>query len=323
MMTSMINLWYQSPRWFWWLWPAQILFKSIVKLRKWAYHNGVLPQTHVPIPVVMVGNLDVGGSGKTPVVIALVELLIKHGYKPGVISRGYGRKSKQIQWVCEHATSHEVGDEALLIYKKTQCPMVVASSRVKAAKALVDDGRCNVIVSDDGLQHYALARSIEIALEYVHPKMNNHCCLPLGPYREHRRRFAQVDFHLQHGPHHHDVTFELGTPYRLNHPQQQVPWESLNGQKVYVVAGIAKPQRLYQSLKDNNLDLNIYSLADHGQCSSDDLTKMSRTSHVIMTEKDAVKYPAVANNKVLVVPYKAIIPASTTSQLLSYLDDEY
>ena len=180
--------------------PLGFLFSDAVKFRKFLYRLGVLKTHTLPVPVIVVGNITVGGTGKTPLIIWLARFLKDSGFKPGIISRGYGGQAESWpQWVAANSDAKNVGDEALLIAKQTGCPMAVGPLRVDAANMLLKQADCNVILSDDGLQHYALNRDIEIAVIDGERRFGNGYCLPAGPLREPIERLQSVDFIIVNG----------------------------------------------------------------------------------------------------------------------------
>jgi len=175
------------------LWPLSLLFGVVTAARRWAYRSGLLKTNRLPVPVVVVGNVIAGGSGKTPVVMALLEHLRARGIAAGVVSRGYGRESRECREVRFDSAPGEVGDEPLLVVRRCAVPFFVAASRAQAARALLAAyPRTQVIVSDDGLQHYALDREIEICV-FDERGTGNGWLLPAGPLREPARRLDRVD----------------------------------------------------------------------------------------------------------------------------------
>ncbi len=262
-------------------------------------------KTHrLPVPVVVVGNIVAGGVGKTPLVIELVQRLLHMGYQPGVISRGYGRKSKTCQVVTNRSTVAEVGDEPLLIARICQVPVAVASNRVQAAKALLaKHPECNLLVSDDGLQHFALGRDIEIVL-FDERGVGNNLLLPAGPLREPWPRKPRCRAHLVLS----DVARSLSS-YALDESGQQYALSTLADQKLHALAGIAKPDTFFQMLRDQGLTLaSTSAYPDHENFANSKMTDSLAASPSVIwlcTEKDAVKlwprYPEYAH-RILAVP---------------------
>lgn len=300
------------------LWPLARVFAAVSVLRRTLYRRGVLPMARLPVPVVVVGNIHAGGTGKTPLVAALVSGLQQRGVKVGVISRGYGRSSRQVHVLNAHSRVADAGDEPLMLYRQTGVPLAVGSRRAEAGKALLcayPDLDC--LIADDGLQHYALARDIEIAVFPVQDAMRRLDVLPNGGLRETTARLREVDALVFSGCEQvpqtafvpADAVFcshiEMGTIYRLKHPQQKWPPAGLTGQTVAALAGIARPQRFFDSLRAQGLVLaETRVLPDHAALSVSDLP---RADWVVITEKDAVKLGANAPENVWVLPVCAII----------------
>ena len=182
------------------LWPLSLLFGLAARVRRLLYLHGLRRSEAVPVPLIVVGNITVGGAGKTPLVARLVDLLREAGYQPGVISRGYGGQSAQWpQQVRADSNPRLVGDEPVLLARRCRCPIVVGPDRVAAARTLLDTHGCNVILSDDGLQHYRLQRDLEIAVVDGFRRLGNGACLPAGPLREPPSRLREVDFVVGNG----------------------------------------------------------------------------------------------------------------------------
>lgn len=200
---KLLQSWY-SPRPYSFLIPLSGIYRTIISLRQFLYRANFKKITKFSVPVIVVGNLTVGGTGKTPLVIWLAKLLQEQGYQPGIVSRGYGGRASQYpQWVNAQSDPTVVGDEAALIAQKTNCPMVVDPKRVRAIKTLLDKTNCNIVISDDGLQHYAMARDIEIVVIDGERGFGNEYCLPAGSLREPLSRLQKVDFIISNGVKHH------------------------------------------------------------------------------------------------------------------------
>lgn len=253
-----------------------------------------LKTTHrASLPVVVVGNLTVGGAGKTPTIVALIDLLRQHGLRPAVISRGYGG-TYQAAWVrltVAHR-AHEVGDEPMMLFKKKQVPVVVARQRYLAAAAVVATGEADIILMDDGLQHHPLSKDIEVVVVDGQHGFGNQRCLPAGPLRESLQRLKTVDFVLQHGgeavsgaPMMH---WEIDTLYRVA-DDTVVTWDMK--MPVVALAGIGFPQRFEQLLEHAGYNVvEFLSFQDHHVYTYQDIERMMQWGHpVIMTEKDAIK----------------------------------
>ena len=284
--------WYGSAKRLWWLWPLQWLFALLTALRRQLYRWHLLPSFRAPIPVVVVGNITVGGSGKTPLVVALIEYLKQQQFKPGVVSRGYGGKADGYPYVVSgQSSATQCGDEPLLIYQRTQVPVVVDPNRVRAAQKLLEFG-CDIILSDDGLQHYSLARDIEIVVVDAVRQFGNRQLLPTGPLRESIRRLRRADLVICNGGilpaiSEHGFALDLQQEVSLHSRQQQKPLSSVRGRPVHAFAGIGHPQRFFDALKALDLQVIAHPQADHQAYSREQFRDLSGV--ILMTEKDAVK----------------------------------
>lgn len=273
--------------------------------------SGKRPE-HAGVPVIIVGNLAVGGAGKTPLVIALVEALRERGYRPGVISRGYGRQTNQVQRVQANSTASQVGDEPLLIARRTGVPVAVAAQRIEAARLLVASGEVDILVADDGLQHYGLARDLEILVIDGQRRFGNALLLPAGPLREPVLRAETCDFIVCNGgdPKAGEVLMRLAL-------QQAVPLTggasraltSFAGQRVHAVAGIGHPERFFLALQSQSIEVVPHAFPDHHSYASADFD-FGEDAAVLMTEKDAVKCADFARPNWYAVPVEAALPES-------------
>jgi tetraacyldisaccharide 4'-kinase len=271
------------------------LYGGVVKLRKDLYQKGYLHKWHSPVPVVVVGNITAGGSGKTPLVSWLAKHLLEQGYHPGIVSRGY--RAQQTQWpqlVTPDSDPYQNGDEPVLLAQQTGCPVSVGPDRPAAARALLQAHPCDLIITDDGLQHYALARDIEIAV--IGPQgLGNRLLIPAGPLREPPSRLDSVDLIIHNGPSEtgYQMTWTEPTlaPLHPTHEQTTQPAQPLkqySGQRVHAIAGIAYPARFYDLLQAHGLELETHSYPDHHQYTQADLSYREALP-ILMTSKDAVK----------------------------------
>jgi len=286
------------------------LYGAVTTLRRALYARGWLRRHHPGVPVVVVGNLTVGGAGKTPLTIALVDRLRAAGWNPGVASRGYGRDDAgKPAWV-EHGTAVEqAGDEPLLIARHTDARVRVDRDRAAAARALAKAG-CDIVVCDDGLQHYRLARDIEIEVIDGRRRYGNGRLLPAGPLRELPKRAAQCDFRVVNGGSSGfgewsmTLVADQALPLAGGRPQ---PLASFSGQRVHAVAGIGDPERFFGMLRELGIAVVPHAFADHHRYSSADFEFGSRLP-VLMTEKDAVKCAAFVAQSHFSVPVRAELP---------------
>lgn len=316
------DIWYEDAFLGVWLMPLGFLFRDVIRFRKFLYRLGVLKSYTLPVPVIVVGNITVGGTGKTPLIICLAEFLKESGYKPGIISRGYGGKAESWpQWVLAESDPKLVGDEALLIAKQTGCPMVVGPLRVEAAKALLKQADCNVILSDDGLQHYALNRTIEIAVIDGERRFGNGYCLPAGPLREPIERLQSVDLVVVNGQEAEENQFTMqlvGNTLINLVTGEKKSLDELKGVECHALAGIGNPERFFEVLTSAGLIFKSQSFPDHYQFQNHDI-QYSDNKPVLMTEKDAVKCSAFAGIKHWYLPVKAVPETGFTEQLLNLL----
>ncbi|GIU18237.1 tetraacyldisaccharide 4'-kinase [Shewanella sp. c952] len=321
-MQSWVNkLWYDGHILRFVLWPLSLVFAAITWFRRLLYTVGVKPQAILPVPVIIVGNITVGGSGKTPTVIYLIELLRKQGYKPGVISRGYGVDIDGARSVFVGDSASLVGDEPAMIVARTHVPMVVGAKRIDAAHQLLNDFDVDIIISDDGLQHYALGRDIELVILDGERRLGNGMLLPAGPLREGHWRTAVVDHVIVNGG-----EAQRGEQQMLLQPTL---WHSVNGkqspsnapqpeQDVVAMAGIGNPCRFFETLADMGYRLDrVQAFDDHSAYSKATLTALAAERPLLMTEKDAVKCREFAKDNWWYLAVDAKLPPSFDQQLLA------
>ena len=293
--------------------PLSWLFGLGVKMRRAGYRLAYFKSECLPVSVVVVGNIHVGGSGKTPFVAALVKGLQNQGIKVGIVSRGYGRESRDIRLITPHDTAYDVGDEPLLLWQKTAIPVAVGADRVAAAKLLLDrHPETQVSVSDDGLQHYRMYRDMEIVL-FSDQQTTPHL-LPDGNLREPLERLNSVDILLTNNNNlsfrlpESVAVFHLKTHYQpfylLNNPHKTVTADFFADKKVLAIAGIARPERFFNALKNMGISCETQALPDHAAIAVSDIPT-SQT--VIITEKDAVKLNQENLPQVYVLPIETEI----------------
>lgn len=283
------------------LWPLSILMRGLVALRRAGYRHGLWPAQRLPVPVLVVGNLVAGGAGKTPTVLAVVALLQAQGHRPGIVSRGHGRQGDGVQPVADHATAAEVGDEPLLLRRRSQVPVWVGRDRVAAARALLAAAPAvTVIVSDDGLQHLALARDLQIIV-FDERGAGNGWLLPAGPLREPVPRDLQAWSPVPTAVVYNATQPTTGLPGTLactglagslpiadwRRGMAPGPVAALAGRHWLAVAGTARPQRFFAMLRAAGLDIAECPLPDHHAYLT--LPWPAHTPGVLTTEKDAVK----------------------------------
>ena len=299
---------------------ASTLYAGITGLRRAWYERGWLQRRHPGVPVVVVGNISVGGTGKTPLTIALVQRLRAEGWNPGVASRGYGREdATQAVWIDRETDPAKAGDEPVLIARHTGAKLRVDRNRAAAAHALAEAG-CDVVVCDDGLQHYALARDVEIEVIDGRRRYGNAQLLPAGPLREPVERAQRCSFRVVNlggvtpAPNNTAGSGFGEWPMRLL-ADQAAPitggrprtLASFAGQRVHAVAGIGDPERFFTMLRGFGIAVVPHAFADHHRYTSSDFEFGSRLP-VLMTEKDAVKCAEFAGDDWFSVPVRAELP---------------
>lgn len=320
------DAWYKEMYISGWFMPLSMFYVDVIKFRRFLYRIGVFKKTKLPVPVIIVGNITVGGTGKTPLVIWMVEFLKQNGYKPGVISRGYAGKANQIpQTVSATSDPAQVGDEAVVLAARCDCPVVVGADRVAAARQLLSTNACDVIVSDDGLQHYALQRDIEIVMIDGQRRFGNGYCLPVGPLREPPERIRQVDLVVVNGGGElHDGEFAMqcrGDALINLQSGERKPLADFAGSDCHAVAAIGNPSRFFTQLANAGLKCDPQAFPDHHAFTASDLNYKD-DKPVIMTEKDAVKCRSFAAAKYWYLPVDAELPESFSQQLLTLLKDK-
>jgi tetraacyldisaccharide 4'-kinase len=272
------------------LYPLSLAFRLAVAVRRLLFRLGVLPSVRLGIPVVVVGNLTVGGTGKTPLILALTTALRQSGLQPGILSRGYGGTSLEPRAVAADDEAERVGDEPLLLAERSGCPVWIGADRVAAARALrAGHPTCDVILCDDGLQHYRLQRDFEIAVEDERG-VGNGLLLPAGPLREpaDRRVDAKVVNGGESGPGVFGMQLVPAGLYRVGDEPAQLTRTELSGKRLHAVAGIGNPERFFATLSRMGLVFSAHSFPDHHAFRAADL-QFADCDLVLMTEKDAVK----------------------------------
>jgi tetraacyldisaccharide 4'-kinase len=309
----------------WLLLPVSLLFRVLVAVRRRLYQAGWLRSTRLPVPVIVVGNVFVGGTGKTPFTIWLIDQLRTAGFTPGVISRGYGARTESPVEVTTGTTPAQVGDEPTLIALRTSCPLMVGRNRVAAAQALLaTHPSIDVIVSDDGLQHYALQRDIEIVLCDERGDGNG-WMLPAGPLREPASRSR--DFTVVNAPYllprviEPAFRMQLSGDYavRLSDPSHAVPLSSVRAPRILAAAGIGNPERFFSMLKRAGLAIQTLPLPDHYDYADNPFAK-SPADIILITEKDAVKCTQIdtikSDPRLWVVPVAARVDGALAKRIV-------
>ena len=311
----------------WLLWPISLVFGAIIAIRRCLFKVGVLEQTRLPVPVIVVGNIYVGGTGKTPLVIWLSRQLREQGFVPGVISRGYGGDASRVVEINAQMSPDDIGDEPLLILQRAGVPLVVGRNRVSAARALLTaHPEVNVIISDDGLQHYALGRDIEILL-FDERGIGNGWLLPAGPLREPvTRRF---DFRVLNGLEsvgENSFSMQLVGQHAeqlINRANTKALKELPENLSIAAAAGIGNPERFFTMLKQLGVNVQEHiALPDHFDYSSNPFESL-KVDIILITEKDAVKCSrrnGLADDpRLWVVPVEAAIAGPFSEHLVEKL----
>jgi tetraacyldisaccharide 4'-kinase len=316
--------WYGRSTAPWWLLPLSAIYGAASGMRRLAYAKNLRPQTRLSCPVIVVGNLSVGGTGKTPLVCWLVAQLRNLGMRPGVVTRGYGGSSRMVRLVESADDPAIVGDEPVLLARRAQVPVAAGRDRPAAAQLLIGAG-CDVIVSDDGLQHYALARDCEIVVIDGDRRFGNGRLLPAGPLREAPARLVGVDAVVLNGgdptggPHAPidgalQMRLEAGSAVAVARGAIQALSE-FAGQTVHAIAGIGNPQRFFDMLRSRGIEVIAHPLPDHAPLRAGDIS-FADSRPVLMTEKDAVKCLKIAGPLHWYVPVSATFDQTDTATLL-------
>ncbi|HLP98974.1 MAG TPA: tetraacyldisaccharide 4'-kinase [Sideroxyarcus sp.] len=305
------------------LFPLSLLFRTLAGLRRFLYSSGILTSVKLPVPVVIVGNISVGGTGKTPLTLWLAQQLIDNGWHPGIVSRGYtrnnGGKDTPHQVVLDDAAD-EVGDEPLLMAQRALCPVWIGRDRPAATLALLQTHpECDIILSDDGLQHYRLRRDAEIVVIDGARRFGNGLLLPAGPLREPVSRLHAVDAVVVNGGAAGSGEFAMRLEgsrfYNLLNPAIVVTAGELAGQRLHAIAGIGHPQRFFNHLQQLGLECRVHAFPDHHHYAAADID-FADADAILMTEKDAVKCAAFATEKCWALRVDAQVSPALTQLIL-------
>jgi len=297
------------------LWPFSLIYRLVVALRRALYRGGVLRAVRLPVPVVIVGNITVGGAGKTPLTCALAEALLAHGWHPGVISRGYGGSAATARAVAVADDPRVVGDEPL-IFAAMKLPVWIGRDRVAAGAGLIAaHPECDVILADDGLQHYRLARAMEIVVVDDARGLGNGLALPAGPLREAPARMQEADAVVRLvAPGTPQVPAANGRATQMQH--LALPWRNLvdparaavvadwRGSDVHAVCGTGNPERFFAMLRAQGIAAHEHALPDHHAFTPADIAFPGATA-ILMTQKDAVKCMGFADARCWYLPVRA------------------
>ncbi|MFN2362325.1 MAG: tetraacyldisaccharide 4'-kinase [Marinobacter sp.] len=322
-MTTLVDrLWYSGKRPLWPLYPLAWLYRAIAENRRrraWQARD-----ERIPVPVVVVGNITAGGTGKSPLTAALTQLLKEQGWHPVILSRGYGGKADHYPLQVTRETGPDVaGDEPVMLAAESGCPVVVDPDRKRGALWALDQKLGTILVCDDGLQHYRLPRDIELVVFDGTRGLGNGALIPVGPLREPLERLASADFVITNGgylgeiEHEHQFTMTLA-PSDLRNlvTGETLSPDSLRGQRVRAVAGIGNPERFFDTLRDLGARVRPRALADHHRFTPEDL-QSEQGEWLVMTSKDAVKCRNIAPDNTWVLAVKAGLPEAFTAAFLA------
>jgi tetraacyldisaccharide 4'-kinase len=327
MRSSLERMWYGgkgSP----WLVPLSFLYGAVMALRSLLYRMGLRQRFRMKVPVIVIGNLTVGGTGKTPLVAWLSMRLSAVGLRVAIVSRGYGGRARGVTRVTVHSRPSEVGDEPLLLARRAQATVFVGRNRVATARTAVEEG-ADIVLCDDGLQHLALARDCEIVVIDGQRGFGNGCLLPRGPLRESPRRLRRVNAVVVNGAltapgfslprfvtrTHYDMNMRPGDARPVSGGASLRSLASFRGTGIHAVAAIGNPQRFFDMLKGAGLTLYEHPMPDHHAFKSGDLN-FGDNLPVLMTEKDAVKCAAFADERCWYVPVTAEFSEAASRELI-------
>lgn len=303
---GIVNAWYRKSPWLYLLIPFAVLYRFLARRRRIRLEAKRLIDPSWP-PIVVIGNITVGGTGKTPLIVALARALRNLGLQPGIVSRGYGGHPTHTPCAVTALSSvEEMGDEAVMIRRSVDCPMVVDPNRVRAINSLLSMQHCDVILSDDGLQHYAMQRDLEIVVLDGERLFGNAMRLPAGPLREGRSRLREVDYVVINGGQREHWQREIdavgGTPTPGTMTLRATQWVNMNtgarmglgnlpvaaNGRLHALAGIGNPQRFFNNVRELGYEPLCHPFPDHYRYAPQDLA-FKPTDTVVMTHKDAVK----------------------------------
>ena len=315
-----VDSWYKKSMWLYLLYPFALLFTYFTNRKRRKYIKNKVKSYKPDIPVIVVGNLTIGGTGKTPLVKYITTQLINKGYKPGIVSRGYGGNFKETLQVSEDTPVKETGDEAQIL-AKLNVPFYIDKNRVRAVKNLIDNHDCDVIISDDGLQHYRMGRDIEINVIDGKRRLGNNLTFPAGPLRESKARLKTVDFIVNNGGPTEDGEYLMNiTPSKFVHLKSGKSysvkdWPMHN--QVHAVAGLGNPGRFFDLLDKLGFDIIRHPYPDHHKFLSSDIFYLDHLP-IVMTEKDASKCKDFDNNKI----WYLTIDADVNNKFIDDLDEK-
>ena len=315
-----VDSWYKKSLWLYLLYPFALIFSYLTTRRRRKYIKNINESYKADVPIIVVGNLTIGGTGKTPLVKHIAIELIERGYKPGIVSRGYGGKFKETLQVKEDSPVKETGDEAQIL-AKLNLPFYLDKNRVRAVKTLIKNHDCDVIISDDGLQHYSMARDIEIAVIDGKRRFGNNLTFPAGPLRESIKRLKSVDFIVNNsGPTEEDEFLMSVSPSKFVHLKSGKSYSVDNWpmhKQIHAVAGLGNPGRFFDLLEKLGFEIIRHPFPDHHNFISSDMFYLDHLP-IVMTEKDASKCKDLDINKI----WYLTIDADVSNKFIDKLDNK-
>lgn len=333
-MSWLENAWYSGGKLNYVLAPLSLAFWILSSFRRWLFKTGLKKQNQFKVPVIVVGNISVGGTGKTPFVIYLVELLKQQGFNPAIVSRGYGAKTSENhpfpRLITEDSNVELSGDEPKLLALRAGCPVVIDANRSEAVKFAIEQTACDIVISDDGLQHYAMGRDLEFVLLDQSRMFGNGWLLPVGPLRELPSRLSNVDLVVENSgfnseTHEQKNDYELAAQnaFGLVKTDKTLSFET----KVHLISGIGNPERFLNTVKGLAFDIvSTTWLPDHHNFVVSDFEQYGANDIVLMTEKDAVKCRELVDasndifpNNWYVLPIEAVISEDIEQKILALL----
>ncbi len=322
----LVEAWYGASRWPYALAPVTLVYRMLVGLRRTLYGLGVFRSTRLPLPVVVIGNIAVGGTGKTPLALWLAERLAAAGHKPGVVCKSYAAQADSPSQVTASDAPDVRGDEAVLLASRLTCPVWSGPDRVRTALALhAAHPEVNILLCDDGLQHYALARDVEIVVVDAKRGFGNGLMLPSGPLREARARLRSVDAIVLNGGDKVDTpasvpTFRMrlhGERWRsVTNAQQTADATRFIGRRVAAIAGIGHPARFFEHLRKQGIDVAPHAFPDHHRYIEAEIASLE-ADYVLMTEKDAIKCARFPDPRMWTLPVSAEIDPALLGVILA------
>lgn len=304
--------------------PISLLFHLLVALRRALYRSHILPSHKLAVPVIVIGNISAGGTGKTPLTLALARQLVERGWHPLIVSRGYGGAAQQPQHVNANSDAQQVGDEPLLMARRNICPVWVGADRVATAYAAMQaHPKCDVVLCDDGLQHYRLQRDVEIAVVDGIRGFGNGWLLPAGPLREPVSRLQEVDAMVVNGGETSIGQYAMRLSGEIFHnlldPGKTVTAGHFHTLNNHAVAGIGHPQRYFQHLQTLGIPFTPHAFPDHHPYRVTDLS-FANCDAILMTEKDAVKCTTFADERYWVLRVEAQIDSTLLDHILRKIE---